>query len=436
MVEGHLARATVRTAGGNGTSSRHSTFKLFEPLHDPRATFEMILAQAPNVRNGNGGEASLRKAFDTASQIFDGQKRKGGDRDVIFHPLGVAFYVLVILNGSYISGARALMHDVIEDGPKRRLAVNYASLRLEFGEQISRGVALLTTPRCVRPRPNPTEGETTHIWIPATHSVFNFAPDFYRSKDESYPPEVYREMRRVYFDGLLSADGISTFPIKLADAIDNLSDIEHLSPASRARKLAEDIELIKIAARIDWDLYELMAHFLAMHGMTVPDLRDEIAAQQEKKVVVCRPRDQLDFKMVSEEIPIQHPTNAVITVYIDLARVYAHDLLEIGLPRIGNGHNLERLRALCADLNLEFRSGRSLFRGYFDLDAKDSIYAVTGLSGDTRRQTRRRIDKFLDRLRKLQEELAAKRRAQIIDPAAESLRADFIDSRPTGTDGE
>lgn len=435
MVEGQLARATVRTAGGNGTSSRVRNFRLFEPLQDHRATFEMILSQASHISRGNGGERLLKKAFDTASQIFDGQKRKGGDRDVISHPLGVLFYVLVVLKGSYISGARALLHDSIEDGPKRRLAVNYNLLKAEFGDQIAKGIALLTTPRCVRPRPDPTEEDTTHIWIPATHSAFDFTPDFYKSGDKSYPPEVYREMRRFYFDGLLSKEGISAFPVKLCDAVDNLSDIQHLSGNSRARKLEEDLDLIRIAARMDWALYELMAHFLTIHGIDVPTLRDEIAAQQQQGIVVCRPRDQLDFKMASEEIPIQHPSNAVITVYMDLDDVHQDNVLEIGLPRIGNGHNLDRLRALCSDLNLEFRSGRSLFRGYFDLDAKDTIYAVTGLSQHTRRATRRKIDKFLDRLRRLQEELARRRRSEIIDTAAESLAADF-NPAPTGTDGE
>ena len=426
MVEGQLVRAKAAgLSGGNGTIARSRDFKLFTPLEDHKATFERILEEAPNVSRGNGGERTLRKAFETASQIFDGQKRKGGERDAIVHPLEVLFYTMVVLGGSYISGVRAMLHDAIEDGPKRHLTVNYPYLRQEFGDSVARGVAFLTVPKCVGPKPNRVEGDDEYAWVFATNGVYDFTSDFFKGKDEPYPPEVYREMRRVYFARLLRKEGISSFPIKLCDAISNLPDISALPEPSRIRKLEEDRVLIAITARMDWSLYELMAYFLRLNDITVPDFSTEIHAQQERGVIVCRSRDDLDFRMASEELPIQHPSIPVITVYMDRNQVHETGQVEIGLPRVGNSHKMRRLAILCPDQT--FAVGRSLFHGYFDFGAKDSIYTVNDLSGRTRRQTERKVSQFLDRLRTLQRELAEERQLVLFeDPVIE----------PTGTDGE
>ena len=428
MVDAQLARKTVPAVAGVASATpRNGAFKLFEPLADPRDTFEAIISQAPNIRRGNGGEQNLRKAYDLVQRICENHKRKDGLTPEIFHPLGVLFYAAVLLRGSATSAARALLHDSGEDGPKRGLPVNYDYLRSEVGGQIAKGVAYITVPKCVRPRPDPKEGETTHIWIHATHNMFNVTPDHYRGRGQSYPPEVFREMRKIYFTSLLTKDGITIFPIKICDAISNLSDIQNLPGENRIRKLEEDRVLINIAARMDWALYELISYFLKRNDIEVPNFNAEIRAQHEKGVVVCRPRDQLDFRMASEELPIQHPNSVVLTVYMDPQSVHDKGQLEIGLPRIGNGHKMSRLEALCR--GQKFNVGRSLFHGYFDFGAKDTIYVVNGLNGRTRRQTKRKVDNFLDNLRELQKELAEERQLPLF------IDSD-LESAATGTDGE
>ncbi len=434
MVEGRLTRAAVRTAVGNGTSSRVRDFKLFEPLSDHRATFDYIVSQSPRL---NGAESQLSKVFETALSVHAGQKRKDGERDFIVHALGALYYALMLLQGSHKIGAIALLHDSMEDGPKRGLAVNYSYLSSRFGEQIGRGVAFLTAPKCLQPRENPQPDQTSHVWIFANNSdPFEITRDCYYSHERRkvvYPPEVYREMRRAYLSRLLTKEGIFAFPVKLCDAIDNLSDIEHLSPDSRDRKLEEDRELLRIAARMDWSLFELMAHFLAEWGIEVPSFADEVGAQQRQGVIVCKPRDKLDYEMASEGLPIQHPASVVITVYMDRNQVHSADCLEIGLPRLGNGHKLRRLRELSPDLRIDV--GQSLFHGHYNVGARDSIYVVKGLAGATKRTTERRIARFLDGLRTLQGELTKENRQLGLLDGVESLVADFNSRTTTGTDG-
>lgn len=398
-------------SGGNGSSR---TFQIFAPLEDHRATFEWILSNAGRIQRGNGSEERLRNAFEIALRVHDGQKRKDGERDYVVHCLAALYYATVLLRGTAVSGAVALLHDAIEEARKRRLTLNYSYLTESVKDPVATDVAFLTTPLCagpvIRDRDAPhcavssgsARNGTEYIWVPAYDQAYDLTHDYFRAAGSPYPPRAYAEMRKIYFGNLLRR--IGAFVVKICEAIDNLSDIHNLPEESRARKLEEDRLLINIAARMDWILYDLMAHFLRQWGIDTPDLSKEIEAQQKNGIVVCRPRDQLDFRMASEELPIQHPSSPVVTVYMDAAQVFGQDILEIGLPRIGNG-KMELLVRHCEGLGLEFSVGRSLLHGYFDLSARDSIYVVRGLSGETKRVTGSRINRFLERLANLQLEL-------------------------------
>ena len=375
-----------------------SQFKFFQPEHeDPRDILQWIISQAPKIQQGSDGEEKLRSAAALAMEIHEGQLRKDKKTPYIRHPLAALFYALVVLNGSYIPGCAAMLHDGIEEARKRGMTVNYAYLLQMFGDPIATDVAYLTTPLCAAKYDgkNGKNGTnvTRYVWVPADDPHYNTTLDIFASKDEDYPPEVYKEMRAVYFERLVKR--IGAFVVKLCEAIDNLSDIRNLSNERRFRKLAEDRVIINIAARMDWSLYELMDHFMRENGVASPDFSGLIGRQQRQGVVVCRPRDELDFKMASRELPLQHPSSPVVTVYMEPNRVFKKDDLEVGLPRIANGSKLELLQRYCSELGIVFIPGRSLFHGYFDLGAREAIYAVNGLAQTTHRATERKITEFL-----------------------------------------
>lgn len=387
-------------SGGNNSSR---CFQIFTPLEDHHRTFEYILDNASRIQRGNGSEERLRNAFEIALRVHDGQKRKDGERDYIVHCLAALYYATVLLKGTAVAGAVALLHDAIEEARKRSLMVNYSHLAETIKDPIATDVAFLTTPLCAGPVSANNINGANYIWVPAYNPAYDLTHDHFKSNGLKYPPGAYAEMRKVYFENLLKRTG--AFVVKICEAIDNLSDIHNLSEESRTRKLEEDRILINVAVRVDWVLYELMAHFLGQWGMGIPDFKEEIAAQQHSSVVICRPRVHLDFKMASNELPIQHPSSPVVTVYMDAEQVFDRNMLEVGLPRIGNG-KMELLTRHCAGLGLQFAVGRSLLHGYFDLGARDSIYTVCGLAGATRKATKRNIHIFLERLAGLQSELA------------------------------
>lgn len=395
-------------------------FSLFEPCETPRETFESILANV-KIQRGNGRETMIRKAFELASEVHKGQKRKDPGvpeeqkRDYIIHPLAVFHYVTV-LGGSHLPACVGLLHDTIEESRKRRLSVNFSYLSRVFAELgdkeeiIATDVAYVSNPICAGPSISTRKNGAKYIWIPATNLSYDTTRDFFRDneiiseKERNYQPEVYLQMREFYFNLLVTR--IGAFIVKLCDVIDNLSDISNLPSEKRQRKLNEDRVLINIAARMDWTLYELMAYFLRQNDITVPDLAGQIIRQQRKGVVICRPRSKLDFTMASRELPIQHPSSAVVTAYMSRTDISNNDFMEVGLPRIEGVSKIELLNRYCEGLGLSFVPGTSLFRGYFDLlGAKDTIYVVNGLRQSTVKSTSRRIDLFLERLRRLQSEL-------------------------------
>ena len=101
------------------------------------STIDELLSSVNYITDENEIQ-TIKKAYEYAKKIHDGQKRLSGE-DYILHPLNVA-YILTGLNADSDTIATALMHDVIHKGNG-----NIDEIRKEFGEEIADLVEGITT---------------------------------------------------------------------------------------------------------------------------------------------------------------------------------------------------------------------------------------------------------------------------------------------------
>ena len=276
-------------------------------------------------------------------------------------------------------------------------------------------------PKCKGPLESPTADGLKYEWVFSPSPLYNITADYFRSREEPYPPEAYEEMRNLYFRRLHSTEGVAMLINKLVDALSNLWDIDNLTDPKQQRKLRETGNiLVKSAARLDWSLYEMMRNELVEWstrrpewGLNIPDLEDAIAAQRKQKVIICRPRELLDMEMVQGELVIRYPGSGEITVYGTAETVDVRKVFEIGLPLVDPHKRqriIERLREQAGKISngrISITPGRSLFgRKFTRLTGRETIYAIKGLRERRTEITERNMGRFIETLFKVQEELA------------------------------
>ena len=102
----------------------YSTYECLTP--------EQLCARVEKSSPGSG--ETVRRAYEFAARVHDGQKRKSGEPYIV-HPLSVASIVTELMVDPP-SVAAALLHDTVEDCPD----VTLETLEKEFGDEIARMV--------------------------------------------------------------------------------------------------------------------------------------------------------------------------------------------------------------------------------------------------------------------------------------------------------
>ena len=143
----------------------------------------------------------INKAYVYAARMHDGQTRKSGD-DYFVHPVSVAD-IIADMRLDASSVCAALLHDVVED-----CEVSLAEIETVFGDE----VAFLV------------DGVTKLGKV-------NFA------SREDRQAESFRKML------VAMARDIRVLLVKLADRLDNMRTLEHMSPSSQERIARETIEI-------------------------------------------------------------------------------------------------------------------------------------------------------------------------------------------------
>ncbi len=143
----------------------------------------------------------INKAYVYASRMHDGQMRKSGD-EYFIHPVSVAD-IIADMRLDASSVCAALLHDVVED-----CEVSLPEVETVFGEE----VAFLV------------DGVTKLGKV-------NFA------SREDRQAESFRKML------VAMARDIRVLLVKLADRLDNMRTLEHMSPSSQERIARETIEI-------------------------------------------------------------------------------------------------------------------------------------------------------------------------------------------------
>jgi GTP diphosphokinase / guanosine-3',5'-bis(diphosphate) 3'-diphosphatase len=212
----------------------------------------------------------VEKAYDFSQKHHTGQTRASGEPYLV-HPLGVAI-VLAEMRMDPIAVAAGLLHDSVED-----TSVTIVDIRKEFGEQVAHIV----------------EGVTKI-------SQIDFA-----SREEQQAENLRKMM-------LAMVDDIRVVMIKLADRLNNMRTLEHLSP-ERQQKIAKET----------LEIYGPIAHRLGMGKIRgeLEDLGfryvDPIAYQQVHDAVEARRKKGEQFLAKVEQILREKLKEAGITAKVE-----------------------------------------------------------------------------------------------------------------------
>ncbi len=160
----------------------------------------------------------IKEAYDYAYKSHEGQLRKSGDPYIV-HPLDVAL-ILSELHTDPVTLVAALLHDVIEDTD-----TTYEDIKKIFGEEI----ALLT------------EGVTKL-------GQYKF------SRTEKEADKIAAQAKNYQKMLLAMAKDIRVIIVKLADRLNNMRTLNHLSPVKQQRISKETMEI-----------YAPLAHRLGMN---------------------------------------------------------------------------------------------------------------------------------------------------------------------------
>ncbi|MDI6799512.1 MAG: bifunctional (p)ppGpp synthetase/guanosine-3',5'-bis(diphosphate) 3'-pyrophosphohydrolase [Actinomycetota bacterium] len=185
---------------------------------------ERYIKQLIEKINSYSPEADLtliKKAYTLAKKAHLDQYRKSGDL-YIFHPLGVA-NILAEMELDSTSIAAALLHDVVED-----TAITLEEIESEFGSEVAELIDGLTK-----------LGKIEFV-----------------SREE----EQAENLRKMLIS---MAKDIRVILIKIADRLDNMRTIEHLSPEKQRQKAKETLDIYAPLAhrlgifKAKWELEDL-----------------------------------------------------------------------------------------------------------------------------------------------------------------------------------
>jgi guanosine-3',5'-bis(diphosphate) 3'-pyrophosphohydrolase len=256
----------------------------------------------------------VKKAYETASVVHDGQKRLSGD-PFISHPVVVA-NILADLQQDPVTIAAALLHDAIEDG-----GLSKEGIAKEFSAEISvlvEGVTKL--------------GQLT-----------------YESK-EVRQAENFRKML------LAMGEDIRIIIIKLADRLHNMQTLEHLSKQKQTENSYETREIFAPLAhrlgmwRIKGELEDLSFKFLEP---------DRYADTKERVAAKCSEREKYISDFISE-------LRSVV------------DNLDIKSDIYGRAKHLYSIYKKMLDFNLEFDDIYDLIAVRVIVDTVKECYATLG----------------------------------------------------------
>jgi len=239
--------------------------------------FRELLRTMRANRSGDNLEL-VQKAYEFSQKYHSGQTRASGEPYLV-HPLGVAL-VLADMRLDPVAVAAGLLHDSVED-----TSVTIVEIRKEFGEQVAHIV----------------EGVTKISRI-----------DFVNREEQQ--AENLRKMM------LAMVDDIRVVLIKLADRLNNMRTLEHLT-LERQQKIAQET----------LDIYAPIAHRLGMGKIRgeLEDLGfryiDPIAYQQVHDAVESRRKQGEHFLARVEELMREKLKEAGITATVEsrIKRLYS-----------------------------------------------------------------------------------------------------------------
>ncbi|GAB4273328.1 MAG: bifunctional (p)ppGpp synthetase/guanosine-3',5'-bis(diphosphate) 3'-pyrophosphohydrolase [Coriobacteriia bacterium] len=168
----------------------------------------------------------LRRAYDFASELHSGQKRKSGEA-FLNHPVEVAL-ILAELHMDTSTLAAALLHDVVEDS-----GVSLRKVKKEFGEEIA--------------------------------GLVDGVTKLGKIKFESLAEQQSQNLRKML---VAMAKDIRVILIKLADRLHNMRTLSALDPQKRREKAIETLEIYAPLAHrlgissIKWELEDLAFYYL------------------------------------------------------------------------------------------------------------------------------------------------------------------------------
>jgi GTP diphosphokinase / guanosine-3',5'-bis(diphosphate) 3'-diphosphatase len=197
----------------------------------------------------------IRKAYDFAVRLHDGQRRASGEPFVI-HPFEVAT-ILSYLQMDTTTIAAGLLHDTIED-----TVASFEEIEKLFGKEIALLVDGVT--------------KLTAISTSKEQSSKGGAPPVMKSKAESQA----ENLRKIF---LAMAKDIRVILIKLADRLHNLRTLSSLSPEKRKYIAKETLEIFAPITsrlgmwRIKWELEDLAFSHLE------PEKYKELVVKVSKK---------------------------------------------------------------------------------------------------------------------------------------------------------
>lgn len=179
------------------------------------------LIQKVKSYNGKGDIKLIREAYEFAREHHGDQLRKSGE-EYILHPLGVA-HILADMQMDETTLAAALLHDVVEDTD-----ITLEDVRRKFGPEVAEII----------------DGVT---------KLDNLS---FRSREE----EKAENFRKMF---VAMARDIRVVIIKLADRLDNMKTIGHLSEEKQREKARETLEIYAPLAhrlgisQLKWQLEDL-----------------------------------------------------------------------------------------------------------------------------------------------------------------------------------
>ncbi|MDI6872791.1 RelA/SpoT family protein [Candidatus Solincola sp.] len=207
------------------------------------------LVQKVKSYNGRGDTRLIREAYEFARLHHARQVRKSGE-EFILHPLGVA-HILADLQMDEITLAAALLHDVVED-----TEITLDDVRDKFGTEIA-GII---------------DGVTKLDRLT------------FRNREEMQA-ENFRKMF------VAMAQDIRVVIIKLADRLDNMKTIGHLSEEKQKEKARETLEIYAPLAhrlgisQLKWQLEDLaFATLYPLRFQEIVQMVDQRRPERERYI--------------------------------------------------------------------------------------------------------------------------------------------------------